>query len=178
MKFKITCDNGVCNNFRINKDLDQLKKWHNLGLIEIQVTDAIYADILGGKLCSLNQLNSESKNNAKKRTELTQEYKLNLGGLVLGSHTLGILGVNKLGKDPLFKEIKEIVFGNNYDEEKHFLDVRHLALHLDAGNDFFITFDEKHIINKKDELIKINICPKTPKGFIDFFEDYLNSPRK
>tara|TARA_Y100000310_G_scaffold342581_1_gene446417 strand:- start:1143 stop:1682 length:540 start_codon:yes stop_codon:yes gene_type:complete len=177
MIFTITCDNGVCNNLRRNKDLDQLKEWHNQGLIEIQVTDAIFADILGGQLCSLDQLNCKSKSNAKKRTELTQEYKLNPGGLVLGSPTLGLLGVNKFGEDPRFEEIKDIVFGNNYDKEKHFLDVRHLALHLEAGNDFFITFDEKHITSKQDDLIKIGINPKTPKEFISFFKNHLESQK-
>ena len=177
MGFVITCDNGVCNNLKSNKDLDKIRAWHHQKIIEIQVTDSIFADILGDKIRSLEELTGISKDYANKRTQITKKYKINHGGLVLGSKSLGVLGINKAGTENQFEEIKRILFGSNYNEEKHFLDVRHLALHLNSGNDFFITLDEKDIISKKDELIDIGINPKTPLEFIQFLENHLNSKK-
>ncbi|MCD6093216.1 MAG: hypothetical protein J7J51_00240 [Candidatus Omnitrophica bacterium] len=171
-KFKVSLDTGLINR-KPFPEVDKINSWFQKGLLEIEYADAFDADVVKGSRNAIEGLPEKEKEAALERTVKAEEYQKNSGPMILGSPTLGKLGVNHLGAEPREDLVKQILFGKNYKKEKHYLDVRHLSIHDSRNNDFFITLDNDFLLKKK-ELAKIGIFVISPSGFVFLFKDFFN----
>jgi len=150
-RYTITIDTNCINVREAVRDLNQLEKWHSLGLIEIVKTDVMDTELRGGA-----------------RLEKSSRLKEDLGVGVVDHSRLGHFVVGGEGVDYPLDELRKILFPNfdkltEKSRKRAIKDAMHLATHHMRKRDFFVTMDN-HFMKARDELKKkFNMVILTPK---------------
>lgn len=157
-------------NIRENIYLDRINQLYEGNIIDIWVSDAFDADVLGGILNSEDNLPENKRESALKRIEKSKRYSKAHGALMLDSPTLGLLdecALDCIGKEEIIQTILFPKVAQMNDNQ--LLDVRHLSVAEANKCSFFITQDND-FLNKKEAIFKeLTIKVIHPKDFCIIF---------
>lgn len=171
-KIRITLDTG-CVNTNPDIYLDKLFELHENGVIEIYVPDGVIKNILDNeyKLTDIDQI-PDTPSGIKVKQRLSKIVKCSVlrGTLLCGDDVYGRVGGTAGGKaTEAYEQIIEIIIGSS---EFDYEDIRILLLHLIFQNDFFITKNTRHFIDKgrrEKFSSELNVVVKTPDEFLSYY---------
>lgn len=154
-KAKLTLDNCVINTRKRCEAMNQLEKWHEQGLIEIQKTSAMDTEF------------RDWKPGLRKSKEYKEKLEIKRWGVSRWGHAVW----GGKGLEDHWEEIFRLLFPQHKPVsevwEKHkrdCYDALHLATHKLYSNDIFVTTNIKHILKNKDRLkTDFNIVVMTPE---------------
>ena len=171
-KVKIILDTG-CINIKPDTHLDHIFNLHMKGKIDLYIPDGVTKDILNNEfsISNIDRLpNTPVGRNAGERLRKIDKCHVIRGSLICGDDVYGRVGGTSGGKNIESYEEKICKIINcKYDYE----DIRNLMLHFSVQNDFFVTKNTKHFVNKgrREAFLKeLNVSIKTPDEFINYFE--------